>query len=535
MCEQSGYKVPVVDGRYYVAQWPAIQTLRGPVNIRGCNYFTKALATVLRLLHDAKAEAVAFQKTSCWTDMTDCWKPFGCKDFLSMLSHTASLSLNVVYKFQQSPDYLEAEAWLDLENPLLGTKGTPHTLHDLARTVRETAVSMQNRVRSLTESVWEKEGGVPTKKEKEKGKSKNADEAGKEKPTVPTIVPTVDLRCIRLWCVLNTKERRKEIENPKNDKLKIQEILNAIEEDIEASYEEAGFSFTAVETKTLQLTPETEKRKQNLLDDNVPMIYSICIGLCWKDNKPQILHDSTTIGPTRERISSLPPYNEDRLRARNLHVGDADMKDWTKDLQCLSKIDEADKGIEVTDEKLASYTKNPELKKKLQIRTKQDVIQMQGRVYLATHAINRPDAQEPPAPQKLQALSLWKKEPRRDCSEHISRPFLIAKNGEIKGNGGCWMCKVLLRYREPLNDTELHDGLKESAAKKDFFNKRKEIPHSCAEVLCSKYCHIMAKDMQARNEAKAIEEKKKKEEEEEKRRRMAGNRGRGRYSEIARR
>ncbi|SCV57030.1 uncharacterized protein FFB14_14928 [Fusarium fujikuroi] len=478
MCEQSGYKVPVVDGRYYVAQRPAIQTLRGPVNIRGCNYFTKALATVLRLLHDAKAEAVAFQKTSCWTDMTDCWKPFGCKDFLSMLSHTASLSLNVVYRFQQSPDYLEAEAWLDLENPLLGTKGTPHNLHDLARTVRETAVSMQNRVRSLTESVWEKEGGVPTKKEKEK---------------------------------------------------------DAIEEDIEASYEEAGFSFTAVETKTLQLTPETEKRKQNLLDDNVPMIYSICIGLCWKDNKPQILHDSTTIGPTRERISSLPPYNEDRLRARNLHVGDADMKDWAKDLQCLSKIDEADKGIEVTDEKLASYTKNPELNKKLQIRTKQDVIQMQGRVYLATHAINRPDAQEPPAPQKLQALSLWKKGPRRDCSEHISRPFLIAKNGEIKRIGGCWMCKVLLRYREPLNDTELHDGLKESAAKKDFFNKRKEIPHSCAEVLCSKYCHIMAKDMQARNEAKAIEEKKKEEEEEEKRRRMAGNRGRGRYSEIARR
>ncbi|KAF5613551.1 uncharacterized protein FSUBG_760 [Fusarium subglutinans] len=512
MAEKSDYKVPTVEGRYFEAQWPVIDIPAEPVTVAGCNYLTKAMATVLRQLIQAQIEAVAFQKTECWTDMTDCWKPFGCKDFLSMLLHTTSLATNVVNQFEQLLDYRQAEAWLDSSNPLL--PNTTNTLQDLADAIRRNVNKLRFIIEDLTEPVWEKDGGVPTKKDKDEDESKKrTDEAKKEKlPIVPTKVPTVDLRCIRLWCVLNTKKRRQELENPKNTMERIEQLLNAIAKDIEPSHEEAGFNFSPSATKRLKLTPHTKKKGINELDDNVPMVYSICIGICWKDGKRHILHDSTTIGTTRERISSLPPYNEHRLEGRNLHVGNNDMEAWSKDLESLSKIDEADKGIEVSKEELASYKVETALNKKLKIKTEQDVIQMKGRAYLAARAINRFDEREPPAPQKLQALSLWEMGPRRDCSEHISRPFLVTKHG-TRGIGGCFLCKVLIRFREPMNNTELHDGLKESAARKDFFKDRRDIPHSCAEVICSKYCHIMAEDKEARDKA---EKKKKKEKEEEK-------------------
>lgn len=312
---------------------------------------------------------------------------------------------------------------------------------------------------------------------------------------------------------------------------------------IDPCYKEAGVGFRPSTARKLQKITEGQK---NVLDYNVPLMIHICTGMGKVKGKPfYVIHDSTAIGGTQERLSGLPHYYDIRLNARHQHVGNVDVMKWRRALEDLREFDEADKGIEVSDDRLRELKADG-----LKITCKEHAILMMGRAYVANLAIGLPDTREPPPPTQLQDLDICKAKPLRDCSNHIARPF--STSDATKEAYCCWMCKVTLRYAEPTNPTELHDGLNINASSQTFFRDRSQIPHSCAEVICSKYCVILEQHKRARDKAekKKEEEKKKKEEEdmkkrreeeqkkrreEEQRRRMEYYQSRARYSHVSRR
>ncbi|KAG9499197.1 hypothetical protein J7337_010016 [Fusarium musae] len=503
---------PRVDARYAPIDYPKIGLPNGPVNIEGRDYLTKYLGTVILTLLHAKIEAADFERSECWDDMTDCQKPFGVEDFMSMLRYTSSMAISVFRDFGLQPvPYQNAEAFLQPANVLASEAYTGNTMRGMATMMMDLANQLNRVALALTKKIWASKGGVPAEVE--------------DMLAVPADkIPAIDLRCLRLWCVLNTKKKRQEFENPKNTDDDMIKLIEGLKHVVDPSWEVPGVGFKPTQARKLRKVTEG---KDNSLDFIVPMIIHICIGMGKVKGKPfHVIHDSTSIGSTRDRISGMPHYCSMRLNARNRIVGDVDISKWRKAFEELREFDEVEKGIEVSDERLRDLMTDGKYTP-LKITCKEDAVQMMGRAYLANQAIGVPDLREPLPPAKLQALDIWESKPIRDCSKHIGRPFSTAINTQPAGC--CWMCKVVIRYKEPTGTTVLHDGLNRSASKKDFFRDRNETPHSCAEVICSRYCIILEDDKKRRDTAEKMKR------EEEQRRRMAYQQSRARYSHVARR
>ncbi|KAF5657300.1 hypothetical protein FCIRC_13312 [Fusarium circinatum] len=260
------------------------------------------------------------------------------------------------------------------------------------------------------------------------------------------LVPAIALRTVRLWCILNTKENRRQAQT-----------LNRA---AFGEFKEKIRKMIKVNSPSSAINPERTRglfKKKGIIHSVTPCVYFFCLGTGYtKDGQPYSVHPCCYAGDTDERLDSWPEFNAIRTAARNAHIGALDIAAWKEFYQNLQKLDDEanQEGLEIA------------------------VVQ---------EAISKFALEGTPVPDAISNLPAFKElqKPLRAVSNHVEFAFKDEK-GEIISVPCCYGCKISIGYAEAITPEELENDLGDERKPLDF-SKRKN-PHSCAEVVASRYC-----------------------------------------------
>ncbi|KAG5799018.1 hypothetical protein H9Q69_001959 [Fusarium xylarioides] len=348
-------------------------------------------------------------------------RPFTCPDFVALAKYI-SRAARALYEDVKALDnkYLDAVSTLKAKNDLVKGEGGNKCIRHLVDTLGDGIRDIALLITSLEEKM---------------GLNVCAD-----------LVPAIALRTVRLWCILNTKEYRKEVQS--------------LDRAAFGQFKEKIRKMIKVNNPSSAINPERTRglsKKKGVIHSVTPCVYFFCLGIGFtEDGQPFSVHPCCYAGDTDERLDSWPEFNTIRTAARNIHIGAADIAAWQEFYQNLQKLDdeanEARLEIAVVREAISKFA--------LEGTTVPDTI------------------------SKLPALKELLK-PLRAVGNHVGCAFKDVKD-EIISVSYCYGCKISIGYDEAITSEELEKDIGDERKPFDF--SRRKNPHSCSEVVASRYC-----------------------------------------------
>ncbi|KAF5023401.1 hypothetical protein F66182_4558 [Fusarium sp. NRRL 66182] len=259
-----------------------------------------------------------------------------------------------------------------------------------------------------------------------------------------TGVPAVSIREVRVWCMANTRSRRQSVEDPGLDEKGLIALMNRLSQLIDPRTATPDAHVTSQEVVNPDKTYMVTRTKT--VDFIFPQVFFICSGIAFHENKPY----------TNE-------FHLVRQAARDACIGKADVESW-KDLYDSLELLESDWD-----------SVDPGSRHEM-------------RRAVLMHLHNNDEGSSRPNPD-LGHLS----KPLRNCGRHHGLSFAKDdKTGLWRAVGCCYGCKIGIGYHESSTEEEVRRGI-DSTIKQLDLGKRK-VPHSCAEVISSKYCDLVGEE-----------------------------------------
>ncbi|KAF4443370.1 hypothetical protein FACUT_1427 [Fusarium acutatum] len=358
--------------------------------------------------------------------------------------HKAQHAANDVEAFTESRSRYTIQACDQLHQDVsnLGDKylDAENTLHDKNLLVGADAQGYR-RIRSLVSLLGDSIFGL------QRLVSDLQDRIGPPGKPSHDMVPTIALRTVRLWNILNTKDSRKEVLalGKSQVKLFIDKVATMIN----------------VDNPDNELTPHRTRKLikgHGVVQSVTPYIYHLCLGSGFaEDGKGFLIHKHAHWGDSKEQLGSWPEFHAIRLAARDAHIGAEYAEDCLKFYQGLEELEQGANEVGLD----TAF-----------VRKSLSQFALKGI----------------PAPVTVSALPAWSKleNPLRDVGQHVGRAFMD-RNGIIEIVGCCYGCKASVRFDEAMEPDEFEKNIAFEA--KEFkLEKRLKKAHSCAEVVSSHYC-----------------------------------------------
>ncbi|KAK3339627.1 hypothetical protein B0T25DRAFT_360930 [Lasiosphaeria hispida] len=213
-------------------------------------------------------------------------------------------------------------------------------------------------------------------------------------------VPNVSPREIFFWCLLNTTQYRKDLEDAASSKSQtLTRLLSQLAYEAPKSSPDIPGSWV----------PQFLKGTTREVDPCVPQIFFVCSGIVVPTGT---LHPTTYVGASLERLRSWPQFSDIRRKARDSNIGVDDTARWSKFVEDLAEF-----------EALALDPYDPV-----------------ARLAFPKNFVNGN------MPAEFQEQYQHKLAPIRDCRQHLGQAFSERKEGRTVISS-CYLCQLTQKFK----------------------------------------------------------------------------------------